>query len=295
MKNIIYFIILISVAFLCNSCEENGIFFPTTSQGQGQTNSSFEVMIDGEIFSTQNVDFTSDGEDIFINASKPETNEIVTLKIDDFGIGNFSFEGASNVASYVKNNLVSADIWSTINSTFSRGNIEFTDIDFVNNTVSGTFNFIGKNLTTGSSSAFTNGVFTNIPKSNLPISDNTFTAKVDGVVYNEISLFANLVTIGSNELILINANKSLTETIGLTIQSDISVGEYNFGSFITQTYPTGQYSFNGDIYVADGKITITAHNKVAKIISGTFQFDASPITSPTPNFSITEGEFSVSY
>ena len=293
MKNINYFFILVIFTFLFSACEENGIFFPTntTTQSKGL----FEVKVNGNVFSTENVNFISDGVDLYINAIKPETNEIFTLKVDDFDIGNFSFEGVNTVASYIKNNALSADIWSTINETSSRGSIEFTNIDFVNNRVSGTFNFIGKNVSTGSSSAFTNGTFTNIPKSDLLITDDIFTAKIDGVEYVEISLFGNLVNVGSGNLIMISANKSLTETIGIRIPSNISVGEYDFGAFSSQTDPTAQYIFDGTTYVADGKIVITKHEKISKLISGTFQFNASPITTNTPNYSITEGEFSISY
>ncbi len=283
-----------SFTFLISACEENGIFFP--SKATSQSKGLFEVIIDGDVFSTENASFTSDGVDIFINAKKPETNEIFTLKVDDFTISSFSIEGENTVASYIKNNAGSDDIWTTSNETSSRGNIEFTAIDFVDNRVSGKFNFIGKNLSTGSSRAFTNGVFTNVPKSESLITDDIFTAKIDGVVYEDISLFGNLVSVGSSDLIMINANKSLTETIGITIPSTILVGEFDLGSFTSQTEPTAQYTLDGDIYVANGKIVIANHDKISKLISGTFQFEASSLTSNnTPSFSITEGEFSISY
>ena len=291
MKNISYFLLLISLVFLFNTCEENGFFFPASENG------TFEVSFDGETFSTSNTSFTSDGKDIIITAIDQETNEIFTVKVDDFGIGSFSFEGGSTVGSYVKNDLVSADIWTTVNETSSRGTIEFTNIDFVNNRVSGRFNFIGRNGLTNSSKAFLDGNFKNIPKAIVPVTNNRFTAKVDGVAYEDLSPFASLSPppFGSTEVIIISANKSLTETIGLTLQSDIAVGEYDFGSFITLTYPIAQYNFALDTYFADGKITITNHDTNTKFISGTFQFNASPLTGGTPNFSITEGAFSVSY
>lgn len=293
MRNIYYFLILVSFNFLVSGCEENGIFFPSNSSSQG--NGTFQVTFDGNTFSTTSADFTTDREDIVINAVNPNTNEIFTLSVKDFDINSYSFEGQNNVASYIKNDPVSADIWSTFDETTSRGNIEFTHIDFVNNTVSGTFNFIGKNLTSGSSKAFTNGSFTNIPKADLLVTNNTFAAKVNGVVYEEISLFGNLVSLGGNDLILISANKSLTETIGITLPSNISAGNYDFASFTSLTEPTAQYTVGGSTYVGDGKIVITNYDKTTKFISGTFQFEASPITSNTPNFSITEGEFNVSY
>ena len=290
MKRITYFFLFLSFVFITNSCEENGIFFPDS-----ENNGVFEVTIDGTIFSTNEVSFTSDNENLVITAIDTNTNEIFTLTVEDYNIGGFSFEGVNNIATYVQNDPISAGTWSTFGETASRGNIEFTNIDFVNNTISGTFSFIGKNTATGSSKAFSNGSFSNIIRSTSSFSEDNFTAKVNGVIFDEISLFGNSITVGSTELISISANKSLTESISFNLNADITPGEYDFGSFVTQSYPIGQYAVSGNIYEAEGKITITSHNATAKTISGNFNFDASPITNTTPVFSITEGAFSVSY
>lgn len=159
MKNISYFFIILSFLFGLISCQEDGIVFPSIQNAAG----SFKVIIDGALFSTENVSFTSDNEGIVISAIKLETNETVTLKIVDFNRTNFSFEGEDNIASYIKNDPVPADVWSTINSTSSRGNIEFTNIDFSKNTLSGTFSFIAEHGSNGNMKAFTMGVFNNVP------------------------------------------------------------------------------------------------------------------------------------
>lgn len=289
MKNFTSLLLFFTIIFF--SCEEPGLSTPNS-----QIVSGFEVSFDGKEFFTESVNFTSDGTDIFINAIKPETNEIFTIKIADFGIGTFNLEGTTNIATYIINDAVSADIWSTFDGASSGGKLVFTSIDEVNNTVSGTFNFKAENLLNGAKKEFAFGRFTNVSKSVLPVSNDHFSAKVDGQEYIDISLFGSLVSVGSNELILINANRSLTETISLSLKSDISVGEYDFGGFVTQTNPTKvNYYLDGGIYQGDGKIIITEHDTINKIISGTFEFIASPITSTTPNFNITEGEFSVSY
>jgi len=282
------------------SCEEAGLSIPNSQLENGLEESEleesgFEVSFDGKEFFTENVDYTSDGTDIFINAIKPETNEIFTIRIPNFAIGSFDLEGTTNIASYIKNDAVSADIWSTFDGFSSESKVVFTNIDDVNNTVSGTFNFTAENLLSGAKKEFSLGRFTNVSKSILPVSNDDFYAKVDGQEYIDISLFGSLVSVGNTELILISANRSLTETIGISLESDISVGTYSFGSFISQSYPTAQYSVSNSTYVADGEIIITEHDTVNKIISGTFEFEASPIISATPNFNITEGAFSVSY
>lgn len=159
MKNTIYFLVLITIPFVFSSCEENGIFFPTSTQSTGV----FEVIFDGVIFTTTNADFSLEGDDIIISAIHSNTSETITLRVKDFDINSFSFEGQNNIASYIPSDSVSNQVWSTFDETNSRGTIQFTSIDFSNNTVSGIFNFIARNQTTGSLKAFTNGIFTNIP------------------------------------------------------------------------------------------------------------------------------------
>lgn len=288
MKRIKHFFLVLSLVLITNSCEENGIFFPPS-----ENNGVFEVTIDGEVFTTSEVSFVNDDSTLGITAIKSETQEIFTLVVEDYAARSFSFEGINNVASYIQNDPVSADIWSTFGETSSRGNIAFTNIDFVNNTVSGTFSFIGKNLLTDSSKAFSNGTFTNIPRTNLPISQDDFTAKVDGVAFNDTTLFASSITLGSTELISINANTAISEAISLTLNADITPGEYDFGSI--GTYPSALYNVNNGAFIGDGKLNITNHDTGAKRISGTFSFDASPLTGATPSYTITEGTFSVSY
>lgn len=290
MKRIYYFLFLLSFLFISNSCEENGIFFP-----ESDNNAVFEAKINGALFSTSEVGFVNDNNTIVITAIDRTTSEIFTLNVEDFAIRTYSLEGINNFVNYIQNDQNSANIWSTYGETSSKGTITFTEIDFVNNMVSGTFNFIGTNITTGSKSAFTDGIFTNVPVSDTQIAQDSFTAKVDGIVFEQISLFANEIIVSGTNLISISANKSLTETINFNLNANITPGEYDFGSFITQTYPTGQYTLDSNSYQADGKIIITSHDTSAKIISGTFNFDATDPLTSAPVHSITEGAFSISY
>ncbi|WP_439131162.1 DUF6252 family protein [Polaribacter sp.] len=290
MKRLYYLLILIFIVFIANSCEDNGVFFPPS-----ENNAVFEVTIDNELFTTTEANFMIDGDKIVINAIKTNTDEVFTLNVENFDVRSFSFEGINTTASYVDNNPASAGIWTTFGETSSRGNITFTAIDFVKNTVSGTFSFIGKNEVTESSRAFSNGSFSNIPKSTRPILKDSFTAKVDGLLFEEVSLFGNAVTIGTSNLISINAHKSATETIRFNFKDTILPGEYDFGSAANQTYPTGQYLVDGNIYEAAGKLTITSHDTSTKKIVGTFNFDAISATSTDVAHAITEGAFSISY
>ena len=160
MKSLAYFLLIVTFFATITSCQENGIIFPVKQNVQGD----FEVVIDGEIFLTNDVSFTVTNQEIVITAIKTATNETFTLKVDDFSNASFSFEGVENVASYRIEDSTNTNIWTTLNATSSRGNIQFSDINFTKNTVSGTFSFIGRNEDLGSSKAFSNGSFTNVPR-----------------------------------------------------------------------------------------------------------------------------------
>jgi len=160
MKSLAYFLLIVTFFATITSCQENGIVFPVKQNIEGD----FEVVIDGEIFLTNDVSFTVTNQEITITAIKTDTNEILTLKVDDFSNTSFSLEGVENVASYSVENSVNIDVWTTLNATVSRGNIQFSEINFTNNTVSGTFSFIGRNDNLSSSKAFSNGSFSNVPR-----------------------------------------------------------------------------------------------------------------------------------
>jgi len=160
MKSLAYFLLIVTFFATITSCQENGINFPVKENVQGD----FEVVVDGEFFLTNDVTFTLTDQKITITATKTETNETFILKVDDFRNPSFSFEGDENVASYSLENSANTNIWTTLNATASRGNIQFSDINFANNTVSGSFSFIGRNENLSSSKAFSNGSFSNVPR-----------------------------------------------------------------------------------------------------------------------------------
>ncbi|MDG1398358.1 MAG: DUF6252 family protein [Polaribacter sp.] len=288
MKRTLYFLFVLSFVFIINSCQENGIFFPPS-----ENSGVFEVTIDGVLFTSSKVSFVNDDNTLILTAVKSETDETLTLVVEDFRIGSFSFEGVNNVASYIQSDLISSKVWTTFGETSSRGNIVFTDIDYVENTVSGTFSFIGKNGLAGSSKAFSNGTFTKIIRSDIPVSQDNFKAKVDGVSFEDTTLFSNSITLGNKDYIRITANKTMTEAIDLTLSADIIPGEYDLGSL--SAYPAALYNINGESFDGLGKLVVLSHDTTAKRITGTFNFEAISLTSGISSYDISEGEFSVSY
>lgn len=123
-------------------------------------------------------------------------------------------------------------------------------------------------------------------------SNGSFSAKVNGAEYVENSL----ITTESGGLLLISAVKSDGSVLQISLPSDTVPGDYVIsaaGSYL------GQYSIAGDPIIStlanSGDLVILTHDTVAKTITGTFSFVATTPGTTTPEYSITEGTFDLSY
>lgn len=191
--------------------------------------------------------------------------------------------------------------WSvnTANETENTGSITITSINTTNNTISGTFAYKGYWSDTTTTSIlpvqFTNGVFTNIPfTSTVPVSDDSFYAKVDGTEFVENQIDAALLTdvSGMPDQISVAGTKTNGENIGLNIVSSLAVGTYNF------TGPLGDQVnmrciFGGVLYSADSG-TLTIISKTNTRIKGTFTGVVKNFTTSATK-TISEGTFDVEY
>ena len=123
-------------------------------------------------------------------------------------------------------------------------------------------------------------------------STESFFAKVDGVEFVE-TMVTKMDFSGS---LTISGSTSSSSALAITVPNTITPGSYS----IDLTTYKGQYN-NADVSptvstVADsGTITISAHDTTAKTIVGTFSFVSSPLMGTTPQYTITDGSFSVSY
>ena len=120
-----------------------------------------------------------------------------------------------------------------------------------------------------------------------------FFAKVDDVEFEENLLEGVLTSLAGNDILSIVATKNNLESIGFFLPADITPGEYTFSTF---SPPSGQYNIGNTVSnVADGTITISSHDTTDKIIEGTFEFSAAPLTGGGQTYTITEGAFYIEY
>ncbi len=187
--------------------------------------------------------------------------------------------------------------WSTNfdNPEENTGSITITNIDLVNNTISGTFNFKGYWSDTTTTAIlpveFTNGVFQNIPFTTQEQTGDTFYAKVGGVEFVETDIFTAEFFVGSEEWLTIAAEDASLNTINVSVRRSVGTGTYPITGNVAVDSAQGVYTLdNTDYNSVSGSVTITS--KTATRIKGTFNFQGSDGTTTK---SITEGAFDVAY
>lgn len=320
MRNFRLFILpLIIIATFClNSCEIEPIdpALINTNPNPGATSGVFKVDFDGKTFVATTVQAFVNDTYIAISGLKTPSGELVHIvlpapynKVGVYTWKSVAASGGLIGLAYMPSNGTEA---FTADAKGSGGASDFpayTDtaiitiskIDVANNKISGTFQFTGvkfKDLagTSIETKIFTNGSFTDIPFTNdsaIPVTNNSFSAKLDGTIYTSVYITA-LNVMGNISIV---ARKGLVENIALSFPNTIVPGTYtldsfgeNRGQYVKNSNMDGSGLFGADV----GSVTITSHDKVNKKIVGTFKFTANSfIVSETHN--ITEGTFSVSY
>lgn len=174
------------------------------------------------------------------------------------------------------------------------GSITISEIDTVNKTISGTFNYKGYWSDDDAPSIlpilFTNGVFTDIPYITQPETTDTFFAKVNGAEFVEVDILAFEIGIGGQDFISIGAQNSSLDAITVSVRNNIGPGTYAITGNTATDLVQAIYDFDDvDYNAVTGSVTI--QSKTATRIKGTFNF----VTNGATPFTFTEGAFDVEY
>lgn len=228
--------------------------------------------------------------------------EIAGVKANGEGFG-FLIDGSS-VGTYPANDNLLAftpansefGYWSfnTDNPSENTGSITISEIDTVNKTISGTFNFKGYWSDDDAPSIlpilFTNGVFTDIPYITQPETNDTFYAKVNGTEFVDVDLLALELGINGQNYISIGAQNAALNSMTVSVRDNLGPGTYPITGNIATDVVQANYEFDDDQFNAvTGSVTI--QSKTATRIKGTFSF----VTNGATPFTITEGAFDVEY
>ena len=315
----IFILPLVMLATFClNSCEIEPLdpALIDANPNPGTTSGVFKVDFDGKTFVANAVQAIVNDDYIALSGLKTSSGELVQIalpapynKLGTYTWNNIGAAGGIMVLAYVPANgsePFTADPKDTGGASdfpeyTDTATITISKIDVANKKISGTFQFTGvkfKDLagTSIETKVFTNGSFTDIPFVNdspIPVTNNSFSAKLDGSIYTPVYITA-LNVMGNISIV---ARKGVVENIALSFPNTIVPGNYvldsfgeNRGQYIKNNNLDGSGIFGADV----GSMTITSHDKVNKKIVGTFKFTANSfVVSETHN--ITVGTFSVSY
>lgn len=294
-----------TILFIAATCENEPLEgeFSSDNDVNNMNNPSgdFQVDFDGQTYIADIVSATVLDDVMNITGLRGTNGESVILTVFGNSPGTYQLgiqNGVeANVAAYSEGNNTGFGTWvAATDFITSQGEITLSEIDEVNQTLSGTFFFTGNNPSILQSKEFINGSFTNIPYEVELVNNNNnniFFAKVDDEEFVEDSILAVYTDLLGNTSISVVATKNNLETISLTFSGDIVPGSYDFDFGVL---PIGQYNIGTTgSYLASGAFNIELHDTTTNRIKGTFQFTAQAFPTGNESFEITEGSFDVTY
>jgi hypothetical protein len=318
------------VAFQFISCENEPLTgtFPddeTNTAEEGQ----FVAQIEGEEFVAVTATATMTANNyLVITGSKPG-GENITLAVENAAVGNFNLNNDftnHNFGAYFdgsNNNLLP---FKSVDSIGGLGQMVITEIDTVNNTVTGTFSFKGvreKHDGDGNPILDDNGnpVMENIQISNGAFNSIVYTlddgngdgdgdgngnpndeffAKVDGVDFVADSISVTEPVIGDIHMIKIKAKSSANgKMIRIDVPRNLGVGTFEMVNISDGTKLIALYNAGGgaeNLTSNPGTITITEFDLEAGVLKATFAFTGTdPLGEDPTVVEVTEGGFTANF
>ncbi|MHA3788796.1 DUF6252 family protein [Flavobacterium hauense] len=254
-------------------------------------NANFKVDFGGSTFvATSAVAKYEQG--MLIIAGAKTSGEVVSVGVSGTTEGTYN----NNTMNYIPGVNAQTGYMNINPETFLKnGTVVITDVDYENNTVSGTFSFKGYSVnpaTNPASIEFTNGTFQNVPATGLPqpgtVSEKYMRAKIDGELVN----FGMVVTAGEGDFwVLTGTDAASMRTMTLNLDQAMTPGTYPL-EMLTEYSALYMGGMGGiDIPSDTGTITIISHAN--GWIKGTFSFSGEDFDG-IPH-SVTNGEFNIQY
>ena len=317
--------LLAFLAFQFFSCENEPLTgeFPQGDQNDADEG-QFRAQIDGQQFIavTATAILTSDNE-LVIMGVKPGGKNI-TLGITDAAVGSFSlltggtnenagayFDGSTNVVPYI-----SAEAFG------GSGQLQITELDTAEQTVSGTFSFVGVRIKIDADGNpvldgdgnpimedvdITNGAFNSIPYElddtggggGTGNPNDEFFAKVDGIDFIADSISVTEPVISTKRMIKVEAKSNTGELLRIDVPRSLGEGTFDMvrisdGTKLIAVYNAGAGAEN--LTSNPGSITITDFDLELGVLKATFNFTGTDPLNQLPDVvQVTEGSFTVHF
>ena len=269
-------LLLLVIAFSFTACNEETLPVPN----------AFQTSLDNEFWVTNTYETTVSTNVTEITVTRGD--EEIKFIINDDNVGTYTLNGVNHSAVYTENTTTGTEPYISIN-----GEIEITEFDFLNKTISAHFNFRAARPSDTDMKSFARGEIYKVSFT----TDNSFYNNIFGAYLDGTQLPLGAIApqnIAGQIVITVTYNDG--SKIIIKVPNNIAPGTYN----LTSTgATTAQYiDASGTVFDACGtgsSINISSHDTTAQTIVGTFHFDACPASSSTASHSITLGTFSVAY
>ncbi|WP_315818754.1 DUF6252 family protein [Paraflavitalea speifideaquila] len=221
----------------------------------------------------------------------------ILIQLEDKGVATYQLNQQSLYgAALTDENEINQNSYTTNQGkdlNDAGGTVVVTKIDKTNKTISGTFSFKMFREMDDKQVVITEGVFEDLQyTTELPPTtgaDADFKVKINGTAWTGKNV-SGVVLMGK---LMINATElDVSQTVGLSLPSDIAVGTHDFVQFgdVVGLYIKGGVTMSA----TSGKLIISEHNTTSKVIKGTFNFEAKEFVG-SGSAQLTEGSFSVKY
>lgn len=227
--------------------------------------------------------FNDDGSLLIQGNTDSQTINILINSLNQTQVELGGDNPNTNIASYTDE---FGNVFSTA-STSASGQVNY-EIN-VDNTVSGTFNFtalrngVQDTITLSRGFMFGIPILTELGDTPDMGTNDSFTARVNSVIFNP-----TIIATPESGNVLSVIGQTQQASIVLIFPTDIAAGTYDItlGGAVRASYLIP--SSNMTLEAQSGTLTIVSNDTDANEVSGNFVFEAD-------GFSITDGEFSVSY
>lgn len=268
-KNLTLYLIIFLLAAL-SSCKKS-------DDSSSSSATSFTGKVDGSSWTAKDIGATF-MYGILTVTGKSSTGASIIIRLQPYpdhetdAPYNMFPESENNVLMYMEKDNDPAYATNQFSPSAQPGMVTLTKFDKTNKKVSGSFTVKVKRILDGKEKTIT-ATFENVTYSDKvpPTPGKVMTAKVDGATWTASSVYAQ--NLGITKMIQIVANASDGSTIGINLTEKVTAGTYSFvsfGDYTAQYNPTPSTFMMAD----SGSITITSHDKDAKVIKGTFSFVA---------------------
>jgi hypothetical protein len=315
--------------FLFSACEDEPLTGDFVTEEEANDTSAFSAVINGEDFTAS----TTTGQlinGVLLMTGTDYFGNIISIVITNIGTCTYDLTQEINPTSFILEAPTEAP-FEVLSSLGGSGSAAIQTYDQDNQTVSGTFAFTaireisdGAGGTITESVVVTNGTFTDIPftlvdgsldpfecdnggvdpgddpgDSGIVDPESSFFALVDGQEFIDESFVAEILMVGSDEVVKLTATAPTLERMEFFIPMGLNVGTYEFapifnGSNLTVAYTDSQGT--EALTSMEGAITFEEYGNITGKLSATFAFTATdPIGNNEDQVQITEGTFVMDY